>query len=181
MRAIVDVHYSPRQATAACVVFKDWEDQAPAAVLTITLPAPAAYRPGRFYERELACLMAVLQAAGYEFETIVIDGYVHLQAPIGKGLGAHLHGSLTYAPVVVGVAKTPLTVADRFVPVFRGRSRRPLFVSAIGCPVEQAARSIAGMHGPYRLPTLLKQTDQYARTDRKGVCNVRQGFFGSIG
>ena len=69
MRAIVDVHYSPCQATAACVVFKGWADQAPAAVITTTLPAVAAYRPGRFYERELPCLMAVLQAAGDEFET----------------------------------------------------------------------------------------------------------------
>jgi len=169
MRAIVDVHYAPRQATAACVVFTEWADRAPAAVVTTTLPAAAAYRAGRFYERELPCLMAVLQAAGDEFETIVIDGYVHLKPPIGKGLGAHLHGSLDYAPAVVGVAKAPLTVADCFLSVYRGRSRRPLFVSAIGCPVEQAASAVAGMHGPYRIPSLLKQADRHARTGRTWI------------
>ena len=115
-------------------------------------------------------MLEVLQAAGEEFETVVIDGYVHLQTIIGKGLGAYLHEALAYGPPVVGVAKTLLTVADRFVPVYRGKSRRPLFVSAIGCPVEEAAQCVIGMHGPYRLPTLLKQADQCARTGLKASC-----------
>ena len=58
-----------------------------AAVVTTTLSVPASYRPGRFYERELPGLLAVLQEAGEEFKTIVIDGYVHLKPHIGKGLG----------------------------------------------------------------------------------------------
>jgi deoxyribonuclease V len=65
---------------------------------------------------------------------------------------------------VIGVAKNPLKIAGRFVPVFRGRSRKPLFVSAIGHPVEKASLQIESMHGVYRIPTLLKLADQYART-----------------
>jgi hypothetical protein len=84
-------------------------------------------------------------------------------AEVGKGLGIHLFESLSYAPVVIGVAKNPLKIAERFVPIHRGRSRKPLFVSAAGCPVQEAARSILSMHGPYRIPTLLKQADHHAR------------------
>jgi deoxyribonuclease V len=167
MRAIVDAHYGRDRTTAACLVFRSWADPAPIEIICTMGPAAAAYRSGRFYERELPILMTVLQAAGQDFETIVIDGYVHLQASIGKGLGTHLHETLAYHPAVVGVAKSPLRVADRLVPVCRGRSRRPLFVSAIGCPAEEAVRSITGMHGPYRIPTLLKQADQYARKSLK--------------
>jgi deoxyribonuclease V len=108
--------------------------------------------------------MSVLQQADYEFDTIIIDGYVHLRADVGKGLGVHLFESLSYASVVVGVAKNPLKVANHYVPINRGRSKRSLFVSAIGCSIEQAAESILSMHGPYRIPTLLKLADHYART-----------------
>jgi GNAT superfamily N-acetyltransferase len=64
----------------------------------------------------------------------------------------------------LGVAKNSLKIAERFVPVFRGRCRKPLFVSAIGYPVEKAALQIEWMHDYHRIPTLLKLADQSART-----------------
>jgi hypothetical protein len=33
----------------------------------------------------------------------------------------------------------------------------------IGCSLEEAARSIQRMHGPHRIPTLLKLADRHAR------------------
>jgi deoxyribonuclease V len=107
--------------------------------------------------------MSLLGRSDHEFEAIIIDGYVHLRADAGKGLGVHLFESLSYLTVVIGVAKNPLKVADHFVLINRGRSRKPLFVSAIGCSVDQAARSILSMYGPYRIPTLLKLADHHAR------------------
>ncbi len=163
MKAALDVHYGREGATAACVVFKSWGDAAPVEVLRTTITDPAGYRPGRFYERELPCLLAVLRTAGREFESIVIDGYVHLKPGAGKGLGQHLREAIPYPAVVIGVAKNPLRVADRFVPVLRGRSSKPLFVSAAGCPLEKARKAVLAMHGPYRLPTLLKLADRRAR------------------
>ena len=65
--------------------------------------------------------------------------------------------------MVIGVAKNPLAIADRFVPVLRGRSRKPLLVSSINIPVQRAAALIAGMHGDHRLPLLIKTADQAAR------------------
>jgi deoxyribonuclease V len=166
MKAALDVHYESDRSIAACVVFDDWLDSEPTELIRVVEPRALPYRAGRFYERELPCLMSVLERSGCEFDTIIIDGYVHLSSDAGKGLGAHLFESLPYSPAVIGVAKNPLKVADHFVLILRGRSRKPLFVSAIGCPVDQAARSILGMHGQYRIPTLLKLADHHARAGR---------------
>jgi deoxyribonuclease V len=171
MMAILDVDYGQARAAAACLAFERWADRSPHEVFRVVMPIPAAYRAGRFFERELPCLRAVLEQAGQAFEKIVIDGYVHLKTEAGLGLGAHLRQSLAYPSVVIGVAKTPLTIAHRFVPLCRGRSRKPLFISAIGCPAEQAAQFIFRMHGPHRIPTLLKWVDHYARTGRPPVPN----------
>jgi deoxyribonuclease V len=163
MKAAVDVSYREGSAVAACVTFNAWLDGEPTSRVRELLPAAARYRAGRFFERELPCLMAVLARAETRFEVILIDGYVHLRADSGKGLGARLAEALPYSAVVIGVAKNPLVIADRFVPITRGRSRKPLLVSAIGCPVERAAALVAGMHGPFRIPTMLRLADQCAR------------------
>ena len=162
MKAALDVHYESARAAAACVLFHQWQDSAPAQVVHAVVPSVRPYRAGRFYQRELPCLLAVLEQAGQEIDTIIIDGYVHLRADVGKGLGAYLHEALPYPAVVIGVAKNPLKIADRFIHVLRGRSHKPLYVSAIGCPLDQAAQAIRAMHGPHRLPTMLRLADQHA-------------------
>jgi len=53
MKAAVDVCYESDRAVAACVVFNDWSDSEPAALVREVLPAAARYRSGRFFEREL--------------------------------------------------------------------------------------------------------------------------------
>jgi deoxyribonuclease V len=163
MKAALDVHYKVSTAISVCVMFDNWPDSASIELIRTVVPDTSPYQAGRFFKRELPCLLSVLQQTEREFETIVIDGYVHLKADAGKGLGKHLYESLSYKPVVVGVAKNPLKVADRFIPVHRGRSKKPLFISAIGCSVEDAVESILSMHGQYRIPTLLKIVDRYAR------------------
>ncbi len=164
MKAALDVHYEGDRAVAACVVFDRWQDSEASDLIRTIVHGSLPYRAGRFYERELPCLMSVLHLTNHEFEVIIIDGYVHLKPGAGKGLGLHLCESLPYSPAVIGVAKSPLRVADRFVAIHRGRSRKPLYVSAVGCTVDHATRSILGMHGPYRIPALLKLADRHART-----------------
>ena len=163
MKAALDVHYESGRSIAACVVFDDWQDGEPAELVRAVVPGSLPYRPGRFYERELPCLLSVLHKARREFEAIVIDGYVHLRPDAGKGLGLHLFESLPYSPAVIGVAKSPLKVADSFTEIHRGRSRKPLSISAVGCALDYAAHSVLSMHGPFRIPTLLKLADRLAR------------------
>lgn len=170
MKAVLDVHYGGDRAGAACVMFGQWTDGAPQQVFRAATPLPAPYLAGRFYRRELPCLLAVLQQAGRVFDTVVIDGYVHLDPRVGKGLGLHLHEALAGASVVIGVAKNPLKIAARFVPVYRGRSRRPLFVSSMGCPLQRAADAVARMHGDHRIPTMLRAADREARAAMNIAC-----------
>ena len=65
---------------------------------------------------------------------------------------------------VIGVAKTGFQGADVVAEaVLRGKSERPLWVTAEGIEVDRAARWIRQMHGPHRIPTLLKRVDRLCR------------------
>lgn len=66
---------------------------------------------------------------------------------------------------VIGVAKSGFPVAA-VKSLFRGGSRRPLSITAAGMPLHTAAGHIARMHGPYRMPTLLRQLDRIAPGER---------------
>ena len=64
---------------------------------------------------------------------------------------------------MIGAAKTVFH-ATATVEVRRGRSERPLYVTATGMEPEVAAQHIRRMHGRYRMPTLLREVDQLSRT-----------------
>jgi deoxyribonuclease V len=61
------------------------------------------------------------------------------------------------------VAKTSFGDASWCIPVVRGESQRPLFVSAVGMDAEEAAEGVHAMHGRHRIPTLLQLVDREAR------------------
>jgi deoxyribonuclease V len=180
MKAVLDAAYRSDSSLAACVTFARWEDGRPQEIFRARSPVRAAYRAGRLYERELPGLLAVLGACGQPLETIVVDGYVHLQPSVGKGLGLHLYEALGGTTPVIGVAKTPLVIATHVVPIFRGRSRKPLFVSAVGCSLRPSAAHILRMHGPHRIPTLLRLADQAARDAIPAFPGPRQAALQSV-
>jgi deoxyribonuclease V len=159
----VDVDYRDPEAVAACVLFRDWPDEAPAAELVERIASVEPYQPGQFYKRELPCLLAVLARVAEPLEVVVIDGYVWLEDESHLGLGAHLYQALGRTVPVIGVAKTRYASARLAVEVKRGGSEKPLFVTAAGLDASRAGRLIAGMHGEFRLPTLLKRVDQLCR------------------
>ena len=64
---------------------------------------------------------------------------------------------------VIGVGKTRFLRAEPVELVLRRRSRSPLYVTAVGLDLAEAASRIRAMHGPYRIPTLLKRADQLSR------------------
>lgn len=162
MLACVDVDYRADASVAACLLAADWGDAAPAAEWVERLPPPAPYEPGQFYLRELPCLLAVLARAP-ALDVVVIDGYVWLDGDGAPGLGARLYEALGRGVAVVGVAKTAYRGAAFAAPVRRGDSQSPLYVTAAGLDAAQAAEALRRMHGPYRLPTLLKRVDRLAR------------------
>lgn len=163
MIAAVDVCYGSTDAVAACILFHAFTDEAPVDVVRSTIEHVEAYEPGAFYRRELPCILAVLALVKAPLEAVVIDGYVWLSRDRRPGLGARLHDSLGGAIPVIGVAKTGFAGADFAVPVLRGGSAKPLFVTAVGVSSGVAAEWVRGMHGEYRVPTLLKRVDQICR------------------
>jgi deoxyribonuclease V len=161
--ACVDVDYRDQEAVAACVLFADWGAGESAAEWVEHLPRAAPYEPGRFYLRELPCLLTVLRRAPLPLQAVVIDSYVWLGEG-EPGLGAHLYQALGGAVAVIGVAKTRYRGAAFAVPVLRGGSQAPLYITAAGLPKEEAAGWVRGMHGAHRIPTLLRRVDRLART-----------------
>ena len=162
MLACLDVAYGDRRAVAACVLFEHWQAGTPATEVTRERAFPEPYESGRLYLRELPCLLDVLDAVPDLPGLVIVDGYVWLSSSGTPGLGGHLYDALGRAIPVVGVAKRPYSGAPA-VPVLRGRSRVPLFVSAAGADASWAASRISAMHGPFRIPTLLKRVDRLAR------------------
>ena len=166
MITCLDAYYREGQTTAACVLADKWTDAAPHAELVRVLPTQQPYVPGQLFRRELPALLAVLAEIGSPLEAAVVDGYVWLSRDYHPGLGAHLYKALGEGIPVVGVAKTRYVGASG-IAVTRGRSRSPLFITAAGIPVEQAAAHIREMHGDSRIPTLLKRVDGLSRSSAR--------------
>ena len=163
MIAALDVTYRERGATAACVLFRDWADAAPAFETTCEIAEAAPYEPGKFFRRELPCLLAVLNTLSQPPATIVIDGYVWLSDEREPGLGGHLYAALGQKAAVIGVAKTRFLRASAVAEAMRGESLKPLYVTAAGMPLADAAASIRSMRGRFRIPTLIRRADQLCR------------------
>jgi deoxyribonuclease V len=160
----VDVDYRDGHAIAAGVLFRDWADEAPVREIVERIDGIEPYVPGQFFRRELPCLLALLARVGEPIDLVVVDGYVWLEDESHPGLGGHLYEALGRTTPVVGVAKTCYRSATHAVPIRRGEeAKRPLFVTAAGGGVEEAARQVEGMHGSHRLPTLLKRVDSACR------------------
>jgi deoxyribonuclease V len=158
--AAVDVHYLRTGGARAAAVLADAGFADVLAERTAVLPQVPPNRPGQFYRRELPPLHAVLDDLR-SLSLLVVDGYVDLDAAGRPGLGAHAHAE--FGIPVIGVAKSLFRTATHEVPVLRGSSARPLFVTAAEMPATDAADLVRRMAGRYRLPDALRRADAIAR------------------
>jgi deoxyribonuclease V len=161
MIAAFDVHYRENgSASAAAILFWEYRDPEPAAEFLQLLPEASKYIPGEFYRRELPCILELLRQIEELPNEIIIDGYVMLGDK--PGLGQYLFNSLDGKIPIVGVAKSKFKDSSD-TEVFGGRSKNPLYVTSAGVDLQRASEKIRMMHGPYRLPALLKRVDLLAR------------------
>ena len=165
MIVATDVGYEGTTATAAVVGFDAWSDERARVERTAVSSIAAPYKPGAFFERELPSVLPLVRelCRHHEAHTVVVDGYVELGSKLG--LGGHLRKALAadgLNVVAIGVAKNRFRGAPA-VEVHRGSSGRALYVSALGVDATDAARWVESMHGPHRIPTLLRRVDQLAR------------------
>jgi deoxyribonuclease V len=163
--ACVDVHYeaSPaggERARGAVVTIASLGDAEPHARRVALVPQVEPYEPGAFYRRELPCIRAALAMLDAMPEVVIVDGHAWLDVGV-PGLGARLLEAEPRIRTVIGVAKTRFRETPA-TEVFRGRSRTPLWVDEAGEPID-AARAIMQMHGPHRVPTMLRLVDQLCR------------------
>jgi deoxyribonuclease V len=160
--ACLDVHYADPRAAAACIVLSSWQASAPEECVVRTIDNVKPYEAGAFYKRELPCIEEVLKALRHVPEILVVDGYVWLGQG-KKGLGAYLFEARGSVGAVVGIAKTRFIGAEPVGEVFRGQSRRPLFVSAVGMDLAEACARVEEMHGKFRVRWAVSEVDRVAR------------------
>ena len=158
-----DVHYIDTTAIVAGVLFHQWDDTEPAQEFTLKCDDIADYESGRFYKRELPCVLALINHYELKPDHIIVDGYVYLDGYSKPGLGKHLFDALDRKVGVTGVAKNPFTGINRSYEVLRGESKKPLYVTSTG-DLENAKICVTSMSGKFRFPTLLKRVDTLCRS-----------------
>jgi deoxyribonuclease V len=158
----LDVKYNKGKATVGCVLVDELCDKIPKAAFTIETDVTAPYMPGQFYIREMPPLIKAVEMSGKELRVLVIDGYVWLDK--GKpGLGAHLYEHFKGRYLVIGIAKRPFTGNRAAIEVFRGESRRPLWVTSMGMDAHVASDIVSKLPGKFRIPSMVKRADQLSK------------------
>ncbi|MGA1868537.1 MAG: endonuclease V [bacterium] len=163
MIACIDVYYRLQSATVACILFQSWTHEYIIKQIMEQVKDVKPYESGNFYKRELPCILAVISKIKEQLECIVIDGYVWLENKQTPGLGAYLYKNLQSSIPVIGVAKSKYKRSISAQIIFRGGSKRPLYITAEGIDEKIAAGYIRKMQGPYRIPNLIKQVDRLCR------------------
>ncbi|WP_196896200.1 endonuclease V [Aureivirga marina] len=159
-----DTYYKEKTAKTVCVKFRNWESESILEIFQEEITIPGNYESGSFYKRELPCLLSLLEKINLEEDAIlIVDGYVTL-TKTKDGLGGYLYHALNEKYPIIGVAKNDFSDENpNKREVFRGESKKPLFVTSKGIDVDFCENMIKIMHGKYRIPTILKKLDQFSR------------------
>ena len=158
-----DVQYAETTALAAGLLFSDWKSDVVKNVVLKNINKIEPYQAGAFYKRELPCILALLDDVDIKLDAIIIDGYVTLGKEEKEGLGMHLYKAIRQSTPIIGVAKKSFIGTPENCQILRGKSKNPLYITAVGLSLQESKQLISNMHGNNRLPTLLKKVDQLCR------------------
>jgi deoxyinosine 3'endonuclease (endonuclease V) len=185
----IDTYYYKDRAKTVGVIFENWEDPDPIEIISTWSSSFGPYIPGEFYKRELPCIMDLLNQIPdiLDYDVIILDGLARLPGSIEEGLGLHLEKELDkkypnfrnshptsptmiYGPAIMGVAKTKFKGVEEDTgtcKVLRGEAKTPLYTNTTWMKMSSAgaAECLKKMHGPYRIPTLLKLLDRETKND----------------
>lgn len=65
---------------------------------------------------------------------------------------------------IIGVAKKKYKLLqNEYREVYRGKSKKPLFITSAGFDIDKAKKIIEKMHGSFRIPSMLKLADQLSK------------------
>lgn len=160
----IDVYYKENEAKVVAVLFNS-EDETPQSVVIDQIIGIEDYVSGEFYKRELPCIESILKKINLnDIEAVIIDGHIYVDDDGTFGLGGYTWESLNKKIPVIGVAKTSFFRNKNTVKeVYRGESKKPLYVSSIDIDLEIASNLIKDMKGDYRIPTILKELDRITK------------------
>lgn len=161
-----DTYYGDIYAKTAVVGIESWDSSEPTFELIDIVNEVNEYESGAFYKRELPCLLSIIDKINLDpsKDILVIDGYVVLSDQGKLGLGGYLFNELDCKFPVIGIAKNDFVSLHNFKKIiYRGGSKKPLFVTALGYDLQKVSEKIISMHGDFRLPTILKLVDQKSR------------------
>ena len=159
----MDVHYLDDHAISAGILFSDLKCDQTILEKTVQIQDIQPYESGQFYKRELPCLTALIDSLEEMPELFIVDSFVYLDADRKPGMGAYLYEHYKGRVPVIGVAKNGFKDNKVFREVYRGESKKPLYVTSAGIPLDEAGEMIRKMHGDFRFPTLLKKVDGLCR------------------
>ncbi len=156
-----DTYYYDNKAKTVCIKFVEWTDNAPIKIYTEITDQIEEYESGAFYKRELPCITNLLKKIDIEkISVIVVDSFVILDDNGKLGLGGYLYEYLGKQIQIIGVAKTNFAQNNiNKREIYRGQSKKPLYITALGMDLDLASTKIKSMDGEFRIPTLLKQLD----------------------
>jgi len=160
----LDTYYTENKAKSVGVLF-NWGESEIIKTVIKKIENVANYVSGEFYRRELPCINEVLTEIKIdEIETIIVDGHVYVGNDLSLGLGGYLYMDLKQKTPIIGVAKNSFSKNNEVTnKVFRGNSKKPLYVSSIGMDIDKATDLVKNMKGDYRIPTVLKELDKITR------------------
>ncbi len=160
-----DTYYFENKAKTVCLEFAEWNDKIPSNIYSEIKEDVSEYESGAFFKRELPCILSLLNKIKHDVNTIIIvDGFVFLDDELKPGLGAHLFNALEQRIPVIGVAKNNFAQIHKLKrEVYRGESKKPLYVTSVGIKMDDASEYVKFMYGQYRIPDLLKQLDSLTK------------------
>ncbi len=160
-----DTYYYENFARTVCIAFEEWSSEKETKIFSENTDIVSDYESGAFYKRELPCILSLLSKINLqENDIIIVDGFVSLDNEGKMGLGSYLFDALDQKIPIIGIAKNNYSAADdKRRTIFRGESKTPLFLTAVGIDVDEIKSKVEQMHGLYRIPTLLKKLDQLTR------------------
>lgn len=163
-----DTYYREDKAKTVCVGFENWEDEIFTMSKTQITNVKSDYVSGQFYKRELPCILNLLnQIKLNDNDIIIVDGFVYLNDDMKLGLGGHLYNAIGATNPIIGVGKSNFATLDKLKrQVLRGKSKKPIYVTAIGFDLEEATNKIQDMYGEFRMPYLLSQLDQMTKNGK---------------
>ncbi|WP_286970411.1 endonuclease V [Flavobacterium sp. UBA4854] len=160
-----DTYYFDQKAKTICLEFAEWNEDKNFKIHSETINNVEEYIPGEFYKRELPCILSLLKQIDLStVDVIIVDGFVYLNDENKYGLGGYLYEKLNKEIPIIGVAKTNFaSIEKNKKALFRGDSKKPLYITSIGIDLDIAYKKVQSMAGEFRFPTLLKELDRLTK------------------